>query len=301
MGIKIVTTGLILLMSLAGCLGDKVSRQATAKLRSGTEGLQLPCSPSDPLQICSPPANMHAPEPAPEPEPEYTREPIPFTAVDLQTKLAETEEKLQELVMVEEKLQEFARVAEDRRIAKQAEEREVPRRDQEAQRKAQEEFDRILAAQTERLRRSAEDVEADAQRKAQEDVQRRLAYEQRLARIAAKAKEKAEAWAKAYEEAQRQAQEEFDRILAQVRASKEEVEARAEAWAKAEAEAKANENPLRRELQAQYNTYKDTSSEDLLPMVDPPNKKYPLIAVELARRVLRERGLIYPITYPRRD
>jgi hypothetical protein len=39
---KIITVGLILLMSLAGCSGDKVSRQPTAYLESNT--------PSDPLQ-----------------------------------------------------------------------------------------------------------------------------------------------------------------------------------------------------------------------------------------------------------
>jgi hypothetical protein len=77
MTIKIVTTGLILLMSLAGCSPDKVSRQPTAKLSGGYEDNAPSCpklcsggpegnlllsrnnTPSEPLQVCSPAADLH--------------------------------------------------------------------------------------------------------------------------------------------------------------------------------------------------------------------------------------------------
>jgi hypothetical protein len=81
MTIKIISALLILLMSLACCSCDKVSRQPTAKLSGGHEDN----APSDPLQVCSPAANLTDPEPEPK------RDPIPFTSDDLQMKIAEIE------------------------------------------------------------------------------------------------------------------------------------------------------------------------------------------------------------------
>jgi hypothetical protein len=62
MTIKIISALLILLMSLAGCSGERGSRQPTAKLSSGSEGNSLLSrnnTPSDPLQVCSPAADLH--------------------------------------------------------------------------------------------------------------------------------------------------------------------------------------------------------------------------------------------------
>jgi hypothetical protein len=77
MTIKIISALLILLTSLAGCSGDKVSRQPTAKLSGGHEDNAPSCpklcsgdpegnlllspnnSPSDPLRVCSPAADLH--------------------------------------------------------------------------------------------------------------------------------------------------------------------------------------------------------------------------------------------------
>ncbi|MDR1086668.1 MAG: hypothetical protein LBL16_00195 [Endomicrobium sp.] len=69
---KIVSALLILLMSLAGCEQNKISRTPTAKLSSGPEDLHPSspklCSgghegcqsfPSAPLQVCSPAASLH--------------------------------------------------------------------------------------------------------------------------------------------------------------------------------------------------------------------------------------------------
>ncbi|MDR1086893.1 MAG: hypothetical protein LBL16_01380 [Endomicrobium sp.] len=80
MTIKIIYALLILLTSLAGCSGDKVSRQPTAKLSGGHEDNAPSCpklcsgdpegnlllsrnnTPSDPLQVCSPAADLHTTE-----------------------------------------------------------------------------------------------------------------------------------------------------------------------------------------------------------------------------------------------
>jgi hypothetical protein len=55
---KIIYALLILLMSLAGCSGERGSRLPTAKLSSGSEGNPPNNSPSDPLRVCSPAENL---------------------------------------------------------------------------------------------------------------------------------------------------------------------------------------------------------------------------------------------------
>ncbi|MDR1086699.1 MAG: hypothetical protein LBL16_00365 [Endomicrobium sp.] len=85
MTIKIVSAFLILLMSLAGCGSNKVARQATHK-------------------ICSPAANL--------PDPEPVRPELPFTAADLQTQIAEREER-----RAQAEREAAARIAEEQRLA----------------------------------------------------------------------------------------------------------------------------------------------------------------------------------------
>jgi hypothetical protein len=188
---KIVSVCLILLMSLTGCSGDKVSRQPTAKLSSGSEDnplLSRNNSPSDPLQISSNVANLHQPE-----EEEEAR-----ASKEAQRK---AEAAIRESERKAEEAREAIRKAEaDRQAAWQADIRESIRQAEEAREAARqaEEAIRESARKAEEAREASRQAEEairesirkaeearEASRQAQEQAAERQAQEQAASKIEA--------------------------------------------------------------------------------------------------------------------
>jgi DNA repair exonuclease SbcCD ATPase subunit len=97
-------------MSLAGCGKTKVARQATAKISSGSEDLQLHTlslcqSPSDPLQFCSPAENLHTPD---DELPTLDREELTELSKNLDTDREALEKYREELIELSKNLDNYS-------------------------------------------------------------------------------------------------------------------------------------------------------------------------------------------------